>query len=259
MVEPSTFATEEFLKKIGRNSGVKTDKEGNKYFIETGTGRHIEIRFGIPVTLTSLKGKITHRLVGSFRTLNGAYAYLIDNVAQGMLREAKHTLCHYYGQPVGNLNAGPTAEQILDDPTIDDAAIADLLELPGVMIAADHKARKRKASGDAAKAKPKKAPKAKAAKIVVPKGYSLVGSSKNPEKALKVLATSVDVVSAQERIRKRGAGISSVMFEGYTVFFTQDIANPKARANGWGELGITGEFLVRATRNVTLRYTAPQK
>lgn len=269
MAESSVYATEEFLAAAGRASGVRTSKAGEKYFVETLTGRHIDRRVGIPVTTVNDKGKARNKLVGTFRTLEGAYGFIVSNCPPAHVAPARTALCAYYGQPVGNLKLGPTAADLKENPNADDFLVVDG-PIPGVLMAADHKPKKRKASGNkAAKGKVKKSagkPKPKKIRfepIKGVKGFAMIKPTAKPEvsKAFVPLMTGLDIVGARKKIANRGtAGLREWTDDklGMTVIYTDSYPADKKtpRRNLWAPEGVEihGDFLVRANKNYKLKW-----
>lgn len=275
-MQDSVYATEEFLAAAGRASPVRVDKKtGEKYFVETLTGRHIDRRVGIPVTVLNNKGKPIHRLVGTFRTLEAAYGFIVSNCPPAHVGPARQALCDYYGQPVGNLKLGPSAEDLKNDPHADDFLVLDG-PIPGVLLAADNKPKKQKqkkkktSSNEipkaAGKKKQKAAPKPKKVKfeaIKGTKGFSLIRPTAKPDatRAMVALETAIDAVGVRERLRKRGENdLREATLNGITYIWTDSVPAGKKqpRANMWAptELGITGDFLVRAPKNFKLTWQA---
>lgn len=267
-----SYATEEFIKAAGRFSGVKVDKAtGSKYFTETGTGRHIPHRIGIPVETNNKAGKTSRKIVGCFRTFSGALAWGAAHTTQGAFEELRNALCDFYGQP-RDLQMGATTQMIKADPNCDDKKAEDG-GVPGVEQADEYKPRKRKAKAaaedgevTATKGKKKKAPKKKAKKAVIKgsRGFTLIKASANPDKASIVLLGAADVLKARERMTRRGDGapLTEVTADGVTYIFQESLSEErqaKLKTNPWaGDNNIKGEFLVMAHKKFSLNYSTAE-
>lgn len=270
----SKFADETFFELIGKNTGVKKDKEDRQYYVETGTKRRLPHRISIPVTVEDSKGKLKRKLMGTFATFGGVLSWIAVNLPQTSYEEAKEAICKYYGQPL-TLRAGPTPEMIKDDPNIDVEQMALDAMVPGVIHAADHVPRKRTTKkledGEIAaptKRKAKKEVKAKkpkkAKKVVIAgeKGYALVGTTKNADKALVPVTDVTELLKIKSRMRKRAGGLAPIEVEhdGLTYIFQAGLENEeiasKLKVNPWaGSNNIKGEFLVEATKKFKLTFS----
>lgn len=254
----ATYSTEEFISAAGRFGGVHTNKEGEKYFVETGTKRHIQRRFGIPVETTNAKGKVSRRLVGTFNTIAGALAWAFANSPQTHHALIRNTLCDYYGQP-RQLSPGPTTAMLKADPSCDDRYANDA-NIPGVQLAADYKPKKRKATKRVdGKAVPKTKPKKKPV-LQGSRGITLVRASKNADKALVPLESAMDVLKARERMARWGSNIAEVEQDGLTFIFQQSPDEERAaklKPNPWAGDGqsIQGDFMVRASKKFKLQFS----
>lgn len=241
------------MKAAGKFSGVKTSSEGKKYFIETGTRRHINKRFGIPVATVSPKGKVTRKLVGTFNTIAGALAWAYAHSPQPHHELIRNALCDYYGQP-RELKPGPTSAMIKADPTCD-ARFADDANIPGVMLAGEYTVKKRKAG--AIKEKTPKAAKKKPVKIKGAPGITLVRATKNPAKAMVQLEGALDVVKQRQRLAKMGSQLVEVDDNGVSYVWQQAVNEDRAaklKPNPWAGDGraIQGDFLVISSKKFTL-------
>jgi hypothetical protein len=255
------FATEEFLKAAGRFSGERTNKETDtKYFVETGTKRHINHRIGIPVVTISPKGRKTRKLVGCFNTFAGAYAWGIANAPQPQWEAIRDAICDYYGQPK-TLRPGPTTEMLMEDSTCD-AHLEFDGEVPGVIVAGAGKpASKRKGTGVKKSAGKKKAKK-KIPALKGGRGFSVIRATKNPEKAVQALESAMDVLKARERLGRRGTQLVELEQDGLTFIYQASLnekATEKLKANPWaGDNAIQGEFMVMSSKKFKLPFSAAQ-
>lgn len=261
-----SFATEEFLKAAGRFSGERTDKEsGEKYFIETGTKRHIPHRIGIPVQTTNAKGRKTRKLVGCFNTFAGAYAWGIANAPQPQWENIRDAICDYYGQPT-TLRPGPTTEMLKEDPECD-AHLEFDGEVPGVIVAgaakpASKRGRKSSSSTGAKKSAGKKKAKKKIAALKGGRGFTIIRPVKNTEKAVVALETANDVLKARERLGRTGTQLMEVEQDGLTFIYQASLNEDKAeklKVNPWaGDNAIKGEFMVMSSKKFKLPFSEPQ-
>lgn len=259
MAQTTEFATEEFLKAAGRSSGERTNKETDeKYFIETGTKRHIPHRIGIPVVTVSPKGRKTRKLVGTFNTFAGAYAWGIANAPQPQWELIRDAICDYYGQPK-TLRPGPTTEMLIEDNTCDIHLQYDG-EVPGVIVAGVAAPKRTRASKGVKKSAGKKKKAKKIAALKGGRGFSVIRPVKNTEKALVSLESAMDVLKVRERMGRRGTQLVELEQDGLTFIYQASLnekAAEKLKVNPWaGANAIQGEFMVMSSKKFKLPFSA---
>lgn len=249
---PSAFVTDEFVEKIGRYGGPRTDrKTGLRYAVETATGVRVPGRLAIPAWVPDKHGKLQRKLFGCFGCFRTLMSWATENLTTGEALQVRAAVAEYYGVPEENLVPGPSIAAVIADPSLVAAACAADCVVPGAQLPSPKP--KRKASeGEEGEVKAPRKKKAKPAKPEVAKlkpGVYWVKPNKSVETSFTEVTATDDMIRKRRKLMKTGALTIELPGEGELLCTGAGKGTNPWRAFGGERVGhIAGAYLLTLNR-----------